>query len=100
MKRNKGVPIRSRSYHDGSGLDVKYILYLQKEQNKAKMKLSHAVKRLFNDIEYNDMKYPNNAQGVNREIISTHRRKIGLLRRSQLDIINYYDRNIVNGLQL
>ena len=46
------------------------------------------------------MKHSNNTQGVDKDIISKHRRKIGLLGKSQLDIINNYDRNIVNSLQL
>ena len=64
------------------------------------MQLSHAVKKLFSDIEYNDMKASNDVQGVDHDIIRTHRRKMGLLRRSQLNIIDNYDRNIVNCLQL
>ena len=87
-------------FHEAFSLYVKYILYLQREQNKAEMKLSHAVKKLFSDIEYNDMKAAKDVQGVDNEIIRTHRRKMGLPRRSQHNIIDNYDRNIVNCLRL
>ena len=64
------------------------------------MRLAHSVNKLFKDIQYNDMKQDNNTRGIDMDIINRHRRKKGLLRRSQLDIMSNYDRDFVNRLQL
>ena len=101
IQRYRGDKIWQSSNNYSNDFDVKYIVYLQNEQHKPKLRLEHAVSKLFNDIQYFDRKKTtSDSTRLDTQIINDYKRKKGILRKSQLHMLDNYDIHTIKSLQL
>ena len=67
------------------------------------MRLAFSVSELFRDIQYINLRQKTataDRTKLEEDIISNYKRKKGILRDAQLDIIYHHDLEITRGLQL